>query len=86
MADDDRGSMGRAYSIGFEFAAAVAGCLLFGYAIDWYYKTTPLWTLIGVGVGIVGGMYNMIRAALGVTKAQARRKRSAKGEGEAPRE
>lgn len=86
MADEDRGRLGRAYSIGFEFAAAVAGCLLLGYAIDWYYQTTPLWTLVGVGIGIIGGMYNMIRAALGVTRAQERQRRAEKTGGKKPRE
>jgi ATP synthase protein I len=74
MADDDRGRLGRAYSIGFEFAAAVAGCVLFGYAVDWYYGTSPWGILIGAGIGIIGGMYNMIRSALNLAKEQERRR------------
>jgi len=82
MANDNRGGLGRAYSIGFEFAAAVAGCVLLGYLIDRYSGTSPWGVLIGAGVGIVGGMYNMIRAALGVAKEQDRRRREHDGRDE----
>jgi F0F1-type ATP synthase assembly protein I len=68
---DDRGRLGRAYSIGFEFAAAVAGSVLLGYAVDWYYETSPWGIVVGAGIGIVGGMYNMIRQALAVAKEQS---------------
>ena len=61
-----------AWSIGFNFAAAVAGFLFIGYAIDHYYATGPWGVLIGTFLGLVGGMYNMIRQALvAARRAQA---------------
>jgi F0F1-type ATP synthase assembly protein I len=57
-------STSRAYSIGMELAAAVAGFTLVGYWIDRHYHTGPWGILIGVALGLVGGMYNLIRSAL----------------------
>jgi F0F1-type ATP synthase assembly protein I len=41
----------------------VAGLAFFGYWIGRYYGNGALGLLIGAAVGIVGGMYNLIRAA-----------------------
>lgn len=68
MADKDRSqgsSNGPALtSAGFEFAAAVAGLTLVGYWIDRHYDSAPWGLLIGAAVGLIGGTYNIIRAAL----------------------
>jgi len=40
----------------------VAGLAFFGYWIGRYYGNEALGLLIGAAVGIVGGMYNLIRA------------------------
>jgi ATP synthase protein I len=74
-----------AWSIGFNFAAAVAGFLFIGYAIDRYYGTGPWGVLICTFLGLVGGMYNMIRQALAASKQATReadRQRSAPKRGE----
>ena len=56
---------GRRYSgLGFEFAAAVAGFALVGYWLGGYFGNVRLGLAIGAGLGVVGGMYNLIRAAL----------------------
>jgi F0F1-type ATP synthase assembly protein I len=54
----------RLSSIGFELAAAVAGFTLGGYWWDRYFGTSPWGLLIGVVLGLVGGMYNLIRQSL----------------------
>lgn len=54
----------RLSSIGFELAAAVAGFTLAGYWWDLHYGTSPWGILIGVVLGLVGGMYNLIRQSL----------------------
>lgn len=59
---------GRLAGLGFDFAAAVAGLSLLGYWIDRHYGTHPRWLLVGAIAGIIGGMYNLIRAALLVSK------------------
>lgn len=63
------GLLGSFGGLGFEFAAGVAGTTLIGLWIDRHYDSQPWGTLVGAVIGLVGGMYNMIRAAL----AQGRR-------------
>lgn len=50
--------------VGIEFAAAVAGLTLVGVWIDRHYGSGPWGVLIGAAIGIVGGTYNAVRAAL----------------------
>jgi F0F1-type ATP synthase assembly protein I len=47
--------------LGLELAAAVTGSCLLGYWIDRKFDCSPWGLLICAAVGIVGGMYNMIR-------------------------
>ena len=54
--------------MGVEFAAAVAGFGLAGYWIDTRYATGPWALLIGVGLGLVGGTYNLIRQSMAAFK------------------
>ena len=58
------GGLGRIAGIGFELAAAVAGFTAAGYWADHHYGTGYRWTLVGAVLGMVGGMYNLIRSAL----------------------
>lgn len=50
-------------SIGFDFAAAVAGLTLLGWAFDRFQGTEPWGLLTGACLGIVGGLYNSLKAA-----------------------
>jgi F0F1-type ATP synthase assembly protein I len=59
---EDRGM--RFVGLGMEFAAAVAGLTLLGHWIDRKLGVEPWGLLIGAGIGLIGGMYNMIRVAL----------------------
>ncbi len=56
--------------IGFELAASIVGLTLLGLWIDYRYKTSPAGVLIGAGVGLVGGMYNFVRAAIRLGKEE----------------
>ena len=49
---------------GIELAAAVGGGCLVGYWIDWHFRTSPWGLLAGAIIGIVGGIYNLVRPAL----------------------
>lgn len=60
----DGASWVRFSGMGFEFAAALVGFTLVGVWIDRAYGTSPTCTLIGAGLGIVGGGYNFIRMSL----------------------
>jgi len=58
----------RLSGLGFEFAAGVGGFALFGYWIGRYYDNGRLGLVIGAVLGIVGGMYNLIRVSLASSK------------------
>ncbi len=54
----------RLANIGVELAAAVIGLSLLGYWIDYQLKTGPWGLLICAILGIVGGLYNLVRKAV----------------------
>jgi F0F1-type ATP synthase assembly protein I len=54
--------------LGIELAAAVGGLTLAGYWWDRHFGTAPWGFWIGLTVGMVGGMYNLIRQALAATR------------------
>lgn len=69
--------------IGVEFTAAVAGFALLGYWIDTRYDSGPWGVLIGVGLGLVGGTYNLVRESIAAFKRldnEARRKKDDQGQ------
>lgn len=59
--------------IGFELVAAVAGFAFVGWWIDRKQGTAPWGLLIGAGLGMVGGLYNLIRASLAAAREAADR-------------
>jgi F0F1-type ATP synthase assembly protein I len=50
--------------IGLELAGATAGLALLGYWIDGRFGTAPWGIVGGVVIGLVGGLYNMVRESL----------------------
>jgi F0F1-type ATP synthase assembly protein I len=50
--------------VGLELAGATAGLAFVGYWIDSKYGTGPWGILSGVLIGIVGGLYNMVKESL----------------------
>jgi hypothetical protein len=58
------GSVWRLASTGVELAGAVAGGCLLGYWVDWHFGTGRWGLIIGASLGIIGGLYNMIRKAV----------------------
>ncbi|MBN2562186.1 MAG: AtpZ/AtpI family protein [Phycisphaerae bacterium] len=50
--------------LGLELAATLVGACLLGYWIDRQLKTDPWALLICAVLGIVGGLYNMIRRSV----------------------
>ena len=57
--------------LGVEFAAAVAGLTLLGYWFDRHFGTRPWALLIGAALGLIGGMYNLLRETLTAVKPPA---------------
>ena len=69
MADDGRFPGWVRYSgVGLELAGATAGLALLGYWIDGKYGTAPWGILGGVIIGIVGGLYNLVRESLAAAR------------------
>ncbi len=64
--------------MGFEFAAAIVGTTLLGWLLDKWIGSTPIWTLVGALVGIVGGTYNLIRTAYRLDRAYEKSSRKSK--------
>ena len=50
--------------VGLELAGATAVLALLGYWIDGKFGTSPWGMLGGVIIGIVGGLYNLIRESM----------------------
>lgn len=50
--------------IGLELAGVIAGLALAGYWIDSRFGTAPWGILGGVVLGLVGGLYNLVRESL----------------------
>ncbi len=80
MADDSKGSGSgtgagrtgwtRLAGIGFELVAAVGAFMLVGFWWDRHFGTAPKGMLVGAVLGLVGGMYNLIRQSLLATRNQ----------------
>ena len=82
----DKAGMGRLYSSGFEFAAAVAGFTLIGYWIDHHFGSSPKGLLIGLGLGLVGATWNLVRGAWTTTGRKADRPGSRGADGDDARD
>jgi F0F1-type ATP synthase assembly protein I len=50
--------------VGLELAGATAGLALVGYWFDGHFGTRPWGTLTGVVIGLVGGLYNLVKESL----------------------
>ncbi len=54
----------RYVGLGMELAGAVGILTLIGYGIDRWLATAPWGLVAGASVGIVGGLYNLVKAGL----------------------
>ncbi len=64
----DRTPWVRSAGMGIDFAAAVAVFVVIGYWIDRRFGSSPWGVLVGAGLGLIGGMYNLIRQGLKATR------------------
>jgi len=57
---------------GVELAAAVGGLTLLGYWVDRHFALRPWGVLCGALLGLVGGLYNLVRSSLAASREAAR--------------
>jgi F0F1-type ATP synthase assembly protein I len=72
-------------SVGLELAGATAGLALVGYWIDGRFGTQPWGILGGVIVGLVGGLYNLVRESLQASREAKTEDQLANDDGGSPR-
>jgi hypothetical protein len=58
--------------MGLELAGSIVILALIGWAVDRWAGTSPAWTLVGAGIGFIGGGYNFLRRARSMSRANAR--------------
>lgn len=63
--------MWRYTGIGFELVAAIGLSILLGWWIDGRFGTEPWGLLVGAFIGVVGGMFNLIRESLAAAKSSS---------------
>lgn len=68
MADQRYPGWVRYSGVGLELAGATAGLALVGYWIDGRFGTSPWGILVGVIIGIVGGLYNLVKESLAAVR------------------
>jgi F0F1-type ATP synthase assembly protein I len=74
----------RLSGLGIELAAAVGGAVALGYWWDHHFGSSP-WGIVGWGaVGLVGGMYNLIRQSLLAFKEEGSDAKAKAGSGNKP--
>jgi ATP synthase protein I len=71
--------------VGLELAGATAGLALLGYWIDGRFGTQPWGILGGVVIGLVGGLYNLVRESLEAVREGKTEDQLASDEGSGPK-
>lgn len=72
----------RAAGAGLELAATLVGCCLAGYWLDLKLNSSPWALLILAVLGIVGGLYNLIRREVRATlRGTTAKERNSSGRG-----
>jgi len=72
--------------IGLELAGATAGLALVGYWIDGRFGTGPWGIVGGVVIGLVGGLYNMVRESLDAVREAGTEDKAASEDAAGPQE
>ena len=63
MAQNKKPSLWQHAGMGFEFASSVFGMGLVGFLLDRWLDTQPWCLVAGIVLGVIGGMYILIKRA-----------------------
>ena len=77
-------SLARLSGMGFELVAAVGGFILVGYWWDRHFGTGPWGIVVGAVLGMIGGMYNLIRQSLVASREAASGPKTTDGDRKKP--
>lgn len=72
--------------VGLQLAGAIGGLALVGSWIDRRFGTAPWGILGGVVIGLVGGLYNLVRESLEAVREAKAEDQLASDEGSGPKE
>jgi ATP synthase protein I len=72
--------------VGLQLAGAIGGLALVGSWIDGRFGTAPWGILGGVVIGLVGGLYNLVRESLEAVREAKAEDQLASDEGSGPKE
>ena len=75
-----RASWTRLAGMGFELVAGVGAFVLVGYWWDRHFGTEPWGFWIGLSIGMVGGMYNLIRQGLAAGRNETTKRNTKRDE------
>ena len=70
--------------LGFELAGSVAVFCLIGYFVDQHWGISPIGIITGAVIGIIGGMYLLIKEAFLMDKALQTKDRTDENESGKP--
>ncbi len=59
---------------GFELAAAIIGFAAVGYWLGGYLGSAVWGVVVGATLGVLGGMYNLIRSTLALSREESSRR------------
>ena len=54
------GEIGKAVAIGVDFLCTFGAGVGLGWGVDWYFKTSPVGLLVGLGLGFLGGTFRLL--------------------------
>jgi F0F1-type ATP synthase assembly protein I len=68
------GEAARAFGLAMDFVGSTAAGVLLGYLFDRWQGTTPIGTLVGLGIGLTGAMVRIVRYSIRAEAAEQKRK------------
>ena len=73
MPTSNDSSLWRFFGLGIELAGAVAVLTFLGYLVDRWLASAPWGLVTGAMLGIVGGLYNIVKTALKANRDERQR-------------